>query len=257
MTNYKRVSFDNHFLKSGFDTDSDFDFDSEPDSEPDSDFDFEPESDFEPEPYNSFSISRKKIMSNCKLYSTKIYNLSNNELINLMINNVYHYPSLSKLAFKILIYRNYLKLLISADKQIIDPNIFVLNKDIHYIDISIEINNVVYNLVQDIMISKCKTYVSGNIYGFNKFNRFNTFNTFNKETSSAEYDNRTFIYIENNQIKINRIGQLIRLFAKKYNQFGSIFKYVFIKHKIYKLIKTVTLFGLVASLIYVIKISIL
>ena len=160
-----------------------------------------------------------------KYCPTKIYSLSDQELLNIMFNNILNYYALSMLAFRILVERKYIKLIIQIDQKIIDPNIFILFNSEHKINIDIMINNDIYPIIQNIIIKN-------NVESIDEY--------YSDDESKYRYqlanNNIDYLRIEDDKIKIHSYRKIIYDLEKKYytntytntNNYSSynIFKYI-------------------------------
>jgi hypothetical protein len=177
---------------------------------------------------------------------TKIYALSDQELLNIMFSNILNYSALSTLAFRILLERKYIKLIIKIDHNIIDPDVFILYNSDHRIDIDIIINNKSYPIINNIII---KNNVKSIYDYFDDY--FDDFDNYSDDESSNDKieenqnyhivnknANIDFLRIEDDKIKIYSYRRIIYNLEKIYYAFITNTNNNYSSYNIYKYIVT-------------------
>ena len=151
------------------------------------------------EPYLNYLL---KYRSN-NYCPTKICELSDQKLLNIMFNNILNYPALSTLAFRILVERKYIKLIIKIDQKIIDPDVFILFNSEHKINIDIMINNDIYPIIKNIII---KNNIKS-IYDY--FDDYFDDKNVKDQKYYIVNNNIDYLRIEDNKIKIHSYRRII------------------------------------------------
>ena len=145
---------------------------------------------------------------------TKIYALSDQELLNIMFSNILNYSALSTLAFRILLERKYIKLIIKIDRNIIDPDVFILYNSYHRVDIDIMINNNLYSITNNIII---KNNNSDDYFLDDYFLNDDNSNDYQNYYIANNNYNIDYLRIEDDKIKIHSYRRIIYNLEKIYN----------------------------------------
>jgi hypothetical protein len=188
---------------------------------------------------------------------TQLKYLISDKLIQLIIDNIYKYPALSGLAFRTLVEREYLKIIIKIDQQPIDIDTFVLNKTNHFLDLDIIIDQETISIIKFMPIYKSISYdidkTNNNILDNNILDNNISDKSYYKDISDYENDPWRFIYINNNMLRLSYTRQLIHLFCIKYKKIISQNQlHPTILNK-WKFIKRLAIFGVVGLSIYSFK----